>query len=88
MQRFRQSFGQLICPNHPDARNYAVVGDEMPLISALGIRPRAIPEIVRAGVVTSLQTGADGIGLGHFDGASLHLLRAIKAGLADADAAF
>ena len=66
----------------------AAVGDEMPLISAIGIRPKATPEIVRAGVVASLESGADGIGLGHFDGASLHLLRAIKAGLADGDAVF
>lgn len=62
------------------------IGDQMPLLSAIGIRPKATPETVRQGVVVSSQCGADGLGLGHFDGASLHLLRAIKAGMADADA--
>ncbi|HMJ61397.1 MAG TPA: hypothetical protein VK493_06515 [Bryobacteraceae bacterium] len=62
------------------------VGDEMPVISAIGIRPKATPETVRQGVVVSSECGADGLGLGHFDGASLHLLRAIKAGMSEADA--
>jgi hypothetical protein len=62
------------------------VGDRMPLLSAIGIRPNATPETVRQGVVVSSQCGADGLGLGHFDGASLQLLRAIKAGMSEADA--
>ena len=62
------------------------IGDDKPLISAIGIRPKATPELVRKGVVISCECGADGLGLGHYDGASMSLLRAIRAGLEDADA--
>jgi hypothetical protein len=62
------------------------IGDQMPMLSAIGIRPKATPEIIKQGVVVSSQCGADGLGLGHFDGASLHMLRAIKAGMVESDA--
>jgi hypothetical protein len=62
------------------------IGDDMLLISALGIRPKATPETVRKGVVVSSECGADGLGLGHYDGAPLHLLKAVRDGMADADA--
>jgi hypothetical protein len=64
----------------------AAIGDEMPFLSAIGIRPKATPELIRKGVVISMECGADGLSLGHYDGASLHNLLAIKEGLADADA--
>jgi hypothetical protein len=67
------------------ALRYAI-GDEKPLISAIGIRPKATPELIRQGVVISRECGADGLGLGHYDGASLHLLKAIRSGIEDADA--
>jgi hypothetical protein len=67
------------------ALRYAI-GDEKPLISAIGIRPKATPELIRQGVLISRECGADGLGLGHYDGASLHLLKAIRSGIEDADA--
>ena len=57
------------------------IGDEMPFLSAIGVRPKATPEIIRQGVVVSAQCGADGITMGHYDGASFSNLRAIKEGL-------
>ena len=61
------------------------VGDEMLFLSAIGIRPHATPELVRKGVLISSECGADGLSLGHYDGAPLRLLEAIGDGLRDAD---
>jgi hypothetical protein len=57
------------------------VGEDMPLLSGIGVRPRATPETVREGVVISAQCGADGITLGHYDGAPFALLRAVREGM-------
>lgn len=62
------------------------VGEEMPFLSAIGVRPKATPELIRQGVVVSAQCGVDGITIGHYDGATFSNLRAIKEGLALADA--
>ncbi len=61
------------------------IGDEMPFYSAIGVRPNATPELIRQGVVVSAQCGADGITMGHYDGAPFSHLRAIKEGLELAD---
>ena len=61
------------------------IGDEMPFLSAIGVRPKATPELIRQGVVISSECGADGLSLGHYDGAPLRNLRAIRQGLDDAD---
>ena len=57
----------------------------MPFYSAIGVRPNATPELIRQGVVVSAQCGADGITMGHYDGAPFSHLRAIKEGLELAD---
>jgi hypothetical protein len=62
------------------------VGEAMPFLSAIGVRPKATPELVRQGVVVSAQCGVDGITIGHYDGAPFSNLRAIKEGLKLADA--
>jgi len=61
------------------------VGDDMYFLSAIGVRPKATPDLIRRGVVISAECGADGITIGHYDGASFTNLRAIKEGLALAD---
>ncbi len=63
----------------------AAIGDDMHFVSAIGVRPKATPELVRKGVVVSSECGADGLSLGHYDGAPLRNLDAIKQGMADAD---
>jgi hypothetical protein len=65
----------------------AAIGDDMPFLSAIGIRPKATPELIRQGVLISTQCGADGLSLGHYDGAPLRNLLAIKQGLFEADTA-
>jgi len=62
----------------------AAAGDEIPFLSAIGIRPRATPELIRRGVRISSECGADGLSLGHYDGASLENLEAIGQGLREA----
>lgn len=63
----------------------AAAGDDILFLSSIGIRPHATPELVREGVLISSECGADGLSLGHYDGAPLRLLEAIGDGLRDAD---
>ena len=62
-----------------------LMGDEMYFLSAIGVRPRATPELIRKGVLISSECGADGITLGHYDGAPLRNLEAIGEGMREAD---
>jgi hypothetical protein len=61
------------------------VGDGMHFLSAIGIRPRATKELIRQGVAISARCGADGLSLGHYDGAPLSHLDAIREGLEEAE---
>lgn len=61
------------------------VGEEKPVLSAIGVRPKATPELIRQGVLVSAQCGIDGLTIGHYDGASYSNLRAIKEGSQLAD---
>ena len=61
------------------------VGDEMFFLSAIGVRPKATPELIRKGVVISSECGVDGLTLGHYDGAPLKNLEAIRQGMEDAN---
>ncbi len=63
----------------------AAAGDDIHLNSAIGIRPKATPELIRKGVLISSECGADGLSLGHYDGAPLRNLEAIGEGLREAD---
>jgi hypothetical protein len=66
------------------AVRYAI-GDEMHFVSAIGVRPKATPELIRQGVAISAECGADGLTIGHYDGASFSNLRAIREGMDLAD---
>jgi hypothetical protein len=57
------------------------VGPKFPLLSALGVRLKATPELVHEGVKIAVETGMDGITLGHYDGATFPILRAVREGL-------
>jgi hypothetical protein len=60
------------------------LGKDFPLLSAIAVRPKATPELIRAGVKIALECGMDGITLGHYDGAEFPMLRAIREGLKEA----
>lgn len=56
----------------------------LPLLSTVGVRMKATPELVREGARIAVQLGAVGLGLGHYDGATFPLLRAVREGLVEA----
>ncbi len=60
------------------------IGIDKYFLSAVSPRPKATPELVKQGILISAQCGADGLTIGHYDGAWLNCLRAIKEGLVEA----
>jgi hypothetical protein len=62
--------------------NRQQLGKDFPLLSAIAVRPKATPELIRQGVQIAVECGMDGITLGHYDGAEFPMLRAIREGLA------
>jgi hypothetical protein len=56
-------------------------GRDFPMLSAIAVRPKGTPELIREGVKISVDCGMDGITLGHYDGAEFSMLRAIREGL-------
>jgi hypothetical protein len=64
-------------------RERAGVGKDFPIVSAVAVRPKATPELIREGVKIAVECGMNGITLGHYDGAEFPMLRAIRDGLKD-----
>lgn len=60
------------------------IGLDKYFLSAISPRPKATPELVKAGILVSAQCGADALTIGHYDGAWLNCLRAIREGLDEA----
>ena len=60
------------------------IGVDKYFLSAVSPRPKATPELVRQGILISAQCGADALTIGHYDGAWMNCLRAIKQGLEEA----
>jgi hypothetical protein len=57
------------------------LGYEKPLLAALGVRPNATPETLRGSVKAAVDSGCDGLSLGHYDGATMERLRAVTDGM-------
>lgn len=55
--------------------------DDQLMIAALGVRPNATTESLMAGVRAATEAGADGLSLGHYDGATMERLDAVRLGL-------
>lgn len=60
------------------------IGVDKYFLSAISPRPKATPELVKQGILISAQCGADALTIGHYDGAWMNCLRAIKDGLEEA----
>jgi hypothetical protein len=60
------------------------LGPDFPVHSAVAVRLKATPEVIREGVRIAVDCGMNGVTLGHYDGATFPMLRAVRAGLADA----
>jgi hypothetical protein len=52
--------------------------------SAIGVRPRATPELIKSGIAIARDCGMSGITLSQYDGADFTLLEAVREGLAAA----
>jgi hypothetical protein len=57
------------------------IGPDVPIIPGIPVRILTTPEIVRSSIKVSVDNGARGIALKHYDGASYSLLRAVRDGL-------
>jgi len=60
------------------------VGKDVPVLSAVAVRPKATPEIIREGVKVAVECEVNGITLGHYDGSEFPMLRAVREGLTPA----
>jgi len=60
------------------------IGVEKYFNSAISPRPRANPDLVKAGIRVSAECGANGLSIGHYDGSWLDCLKAIRQGLDEA----
>lgn len=54
--------------------------EDQKLIAGLGIRPNATPESIRRGIKAAVDCGSDGLSLGHYDGATMERLDAVRHG--------
>ncbi len=61
------------------------IGFDKALIAALAVRPNATPELLIRSLAVLAELGLDGISLGHYDGAHMEHLDAIKQGMAQAN---
>jgi len=61
------------------------IGYEKSLIAAVGVRPKATEEIIRSSVKMLSELGIDGLSLGHYDGATMSKLDAVKAGMTEGE---
>jgi hypothetical protein len=57
------------------------LSEDQKLIAALGVRPNATPEVLRYAVKAAVDSGSDGLSLGHYDGATMERLDAVREGL-------
>jgi hypothetical protein len=60
------------------------IGPDVPIIPGIPVRILATPAIVRSSIKISVDNGAKGIALKHYDGASYSKLRAVRDGLSAA----
>jgi len=65
-------------------RERQALGKDFPMLSAVAVRPKATPELIREGVRIAVECGMNGITLGHYDGAEFPMLRAIREGMTEA----
>ena len=60
--------------------------EDQQLIAALGVRPNATPETLRGSIKAAVDSGSDGLSLGHYDGATMERLDAVRQGLREWEA--
>lgn len=63
------------------------VGNNVPVIAGVPTRLLTTPEIVKSSVKISVNNGAKGLGVKHYDGSPFSLLRALRNGISEAGVA-
>lgn len=63
------------------------LGPNFPIHAAIAVRLKATPALIREGVGIAVHTGMNGVTLGHYDGATFAMLRAVGDGLREAGVA-
>jgi hypothetical protein len=66
------------------SRDRQALGKDFPMVSAVAVRPKATPALIREGVRIAVECGMNGVTLGHYDGAEFSMLRAIREGMTEA----
>ncbi|MDL2318811.1 hypothetical protein LJC74_07060 [Eubacteriales bacterium OttesenSCG-928-A19] len=61
------------------------IGCDKPLLAAFAVRPNATPQILKDSIAQLAQVGVDGFSLGHYDGSTNLLLRAVRDGMEEND---
>lgn len=61
------------------------IGFDKSLLAAFAVRPNATPEIIRESIGHLAQVGVDGFSLGHYDGSTRPLLRAVREAMEEYD---
>ena len=61
------------------------IGCDKPLLAAFAVRPNATPQIIRDSIGQLAQVGVDGFSLGHYDGSTRPLLRAVREAMEEYD---
>ncbi len=61
------------------------IGCEKHLLAAFAVRPNATPQIIRDSIGALSQVGVDGFSLGHYDGSTRPLLRAVREAMEEYD---
>jgi hypothetical protein len=61
------------------------IGCEKSLIAAFAVRPNATPQILKDSISALAQVGVDGFSLGHYDGSTNLLLKAVSDAMLEND---
>jgi hypothetical protein len=61
------------------------IGEDKPLLTAIGIMPMATPELIKRGIQIAADCGVEGLSLAFYDGATFANMAAVKEGMKEAE---
>jgi hypothetical protein len=81
LTQIARQLGRDIPAPQPDGKPAPIPSTGFRINSAIGVRPRATPELIKAGIAIARDCGMSGITLSQYDGADFMLLKAVREGL-------
>jgi hypothetical protein len=81
LTQIARQLGRDIPATQPDGKPAPIPSTGFRINSAIGVRPRATPELIKAGIAIARDCGMSGITLSQYDGADMTLLKAVREGL-------